>query len=244
MLQSRPMQGGWWDIGPSTLAQWVGGIGTVGAVIVALFKDPIRARWNKPQLEVTCTKEVPETVRVSMTTWQGRWPEGGGGHWTGDGYYVRIRVKNRGRTRAEKIEVSAIKLARRGVDNRFADIPTTLPFNMRWSNGPPDAPVTVLDGISREMSAFCDIVSISNPANPFWRRPTDVPEGQTVGHLQLEFDLHDEWRLLTPGTYQLTLRIGGANVEPINRIIEFTHDGSWTQDDQAMRRDHLDVSIR
>jgi hypothetical protein len=179
-----------------------------------------------------------------MTTWQGRWPGGGGGHWTGDGYYVRIKVENNGRSRAEKVQVSAIKLARRGVDNRFADIPTTLPFNMRWSNGPPTEPVTVLDGISRDMSAFCDIVSISDPANPYWRRPAGTPETQTVGHLQLEFDLPDEWHLLAPGTYQLSLRIGGANVEPTDWIVEFTHDGRWTQDDGAMRRDYLDVSSR
>jgi hypothetical protein len=47
---------------PSTLAQWVGGLGTMLAVIVALFRDPIRGWWNKPKLKATCTKEIPETV--------------------------------------------------------------------------------------------------------------------------------------------------------------------------------------
>jgi hypothetical protein len=41
----------------------------------------------------------------------------------------------------------------------------------------------------------------------------------------------------------LTLRIAAANVEPIDRIVEFTHTGSWMQDDATMRRDQLGVSL-
>lgn len=238
------MATGYWELAPSTLAQWVSGIATTLAVIVALFRDPIRGWWNKPDLKVTCTAEVPETVRVRTTVWEGKWPGGGGGRWDGDCYFVRIKVENKGRTRAEKIQVSALNLAKRGLDNKFVDLRTTLPFNMRWSNGPPNAPVTVLDGISREMWAFCDIVSICDPTNPYQRRPTATSVGATVGQLQLEFDLPDEWRFLAPGTYQLTLRIAAANAAPICKVVEFTHDGGWTQDDVAMRRDYLAVSLK
>ena len=237
------MSAGCWGLAASTLAQWVGGLGTIAAVMVALFKDPIRGWWNKPELKVTCTKEIPETVRVPTTAWQGKWFGGGGGRWIGDCYFVRIKVENKGRTRAEKVQVSAMKLAKRGLDNNFADLPTTLPFNMRWSNGPPAAPVIALDGISRDMWAFCDILSLCDPANPYQRRPAGAAATETVGQLQLEFDLPDEWHLLAPGTYQLTLKIGAANAEPIDRIVEFTHDGIWTQNDVAMRRDHLVVSL-
>jgi hypothetical protein len=234
---------GYWGLAPSTLAQWVAGLGTIAAVIVALFKDPIRGWWNKPKLKVTCTKEVPETVKVPITVWQGKWPGGGGGRWNGDCYFVRIKVENKGRTRAEKVQVSAMKLAKCGLDNKFADLPTTLPFNMKWSNGPPTGPVTVLDGISRDMWAFCDIVSLCAPANTYQRLPTGTPATETVGQLQLEFDLPDEWHLLASGTYRLTLKIGAANAEPIDKIFEFKHDGIWTSNDVAMRRDHLVVSL-
>lgn len=248
VLQFRRMENYWWGIGPSTLAQWVSGIGTLLAVIIALFKDPIVAWRRRPRLDVTCSKEVPWTVKVPITVWQGKWPGGGGGRWGGDCYFVRIKVENTGRTRAEKVQVSAVNLAKRGVDDNFTDILTTLPYDMRWSNGPPapEPPMTVLDGISRKMSAFCDIVSLCNPANPYQRRPTGMPAYPaplTVGQLQLEFDLADEWHLLAPGTYRLTLRIGAANVEPIDRTIEFAHDGRWTPEELAMRRDYLAVSL-
>jgi len=119
-------------------------------------------------------------------------------------------------------------------------------LKMKWSNHPPTEPVTILDGISREMWAFCDIVSLCDPANQYQRRPAGMPAHPapiTVGQLQLEFDLPDEWQLLAPGTYQLTLRIGAANAAPICKVLEFTHDGRWTPDDPAMRRDYLDVSL-
>ncbi len=239
---------GCWGLAPSTLAQWAGAAATFAAVCVALFKDPIRGWWNKPELKVTCSKEVPWTVKVPITVWQGRWPGGGGGRWGGECYFVRIKVENTGRTRAEKVQVSAVNLAKRGVDNKFVDILTTLPFNMKWSNGPlpPAPPVTVLDGISGKMSAFCDIVGLCDPANPYQRRPTGTPAYPalvTVGQLQLEFDLADEWHLLAPGTYLLTLRVGGANCEPIDQTVEFTHDGRWTPVDRDMRRDYLAVSL-
>lgn len=241
-MSTRP-----WDIAPSSLAQWAGAAATFAAVVVALFKDSIREWWKKPKLKVTCTKEIPETVRVPTTVWQGKWPGGGGGRWNGYSYYVRIKVENQGRTRAEKVQVSAMKLAKRGLDNNFAYLPTTLPFSMRWSNGPPTAPVTVLDGISGRMSAFCDIIALCDPANPYQRRPAGMPASSapvTVGQLQMEFDPAEEWHLLVPGTYRLTLRIGAANVEPIDRIVEFTHDGRWTEEDIAMRRDYLGVSLK
>jgi len=139
--------------------------------------------------------------------------------------------------------VRASKLERRGADGSFADIPTILPFNMKWSNSPSSGPVTVLDGISSRMSAFCDIISLCDPANPHQRRPTGASTNVTIGQLQLEFDLLDEWALLTPGTYRLTVRIAAANVEPIDRTIEFTHSGNWTADDLAMRRSELGVAL-
>jgi hypothetical protein len=138
-----------------------------------------------------------------------------------------------------------MRLARRTADGKgFTEVPTPLPFNMKWSNYPPKAPVTVLDGISRKMWAFCDIVSFCNPENSYQRRPGGANPAETVGQLELEFDLpDDEWQLLAPDTYQLTLRIGGANVTPLDKIVEFTH-GKWSPDDGTMRRNYLAVSLK
>jgi hypothetical protein len=222
---------------PSTLAQWFGAVGTIGAVVVALFKDSMLAWKRKPRLDATCTKESPWTARVPYYV-----SRNGQVLWTGECYWVRAKVENSGQTRAEKVQVYASELAKLRVDGKFADIPTFLPLNMRWANSPPGGQGAVLDGISPRMGAFCDIVAICNPENPFWGKPEGTSANTTVGQLQLEAFTGAE--MLAPGTYRLTLRIAAANVEPIDKIFTFGHTGTWLQDDAAMRRDCLDVSLK
>ena len=82
---------------PSTLAQWFGAAGTIAAVVVALFRDSILAWKRKPRLDATCTKETPWTGRTPIVVHDGK----GAILWKGDAYYVRIKVENFGKTRAE-----------------------------------------------------------------------------------------------------------------------------------------------
>jgi hypothetical protein len=231
-----------WEIVPSSLAQWAGAAATFSAVFVALFKDSLLAWKHKPRLDVTCTKQIPWTVKTPITVWQG--PRAGGGAWRGNCYFVRVKVENTGRSRAEKVQVGALTLARRSADNRFVEIPTSLPFNMKWSNSPPGGAVTVLDGISPKMTAFCDIIGLCDPDNPYQRRPTGTASTALVAQLQLEFDIAEEWHLLIPGAaYRLSLRISAGNADPVDKVIEFTQSGTWVEDDVAMRRDYLGVSL-
>ncbi len=235
LAQSTLQQSGF---APSSLAQWFAAVGTIAAVIVALFKDPIIAWRRAPRLAVTCTKETPWTVKTPIIA-QGPLPGQGLVTWSGQGYYVRIKVENTGRSRAEKVQVSAQKLARRGADNQFVDIPTILPLNLKWAN----LGVAILDGISPKMSSFCDVIALCDPDNPVQRRPNGALPTVTIGQIQLEVDPFTDGHLLAPGTYRLSLRIAAGNVEPIDRIVEFVHTGTWTQDDVLMRRDNLGVSL-
>lgn len=224
---------------PSSLAQWFGAVGTIAAVLVALFKDSLFAWKRKPRLDATCTKETPWTTRTPIVVHDGM----GAVLWTGDAYYVRIKVENSGKTRAERVQVYASKLAKQGADTKFADIPTFLPLNMKWSNSPPGAAAAILDGISPGMGAFCDVVGLCDRANPLQRRPAGSALNTTVGQLQLEVQPFTNSDLLPPGTYRLTLRIAAANVKPIDKFFEFTHTGTWLPGDVEMRRDCLAVSL-
>ena len=100
---------------PSTLAQWLGAVGTIAAVVVALFKDSILAWKRKPLLIVTCEKEIPCTVRTPIIVYE----VPGRVLWAGNCYFVRAKVVNDGRTRAEKVQVSALKLSKRGPDSLY-----------------------------------------------------------------------------------------------------------------------------
>ncbi len=226
---------------PSTLAQWFAAVGTLFAVLVALFKDPFLAWRRKPRLDAKCTKDSPWTVRTAIIVYD---KNTGNILWTGDCYCVRIEVENSGKTRAEKVQVYAAKLAKLAADNRFEDMQAFIPLNMKWANSPPSGASAILHGISPKMGAFCDIVSLSDPANPYQGRPTGAQPNATVGQLQLEVEPSNQSHLLAPGTYRLTLRIAAANVHPVDKVFVFKHTGGWLPNDAEMRPDCLGVSLK
>jgi hypothetical protein len=224
---------------PSTLAQWFGAAGTIGAVFLALFKDVFRIWWRRPVLSATCSKETPFTSRTPIMVAT----PGSSAVWSGDCYYIRVQIANIGKTRAEKVQMYASKLAKKGADQKFTDVPTFLPLNAKWSNSPTGQSSAVLDGISPKMAAFADLVALSHPSNPYQAKPAGTPDGVVIAELQLEVAPFSGSNLLSPGTYQLTLRIAAANVDPIEKILEFTHTGNWIENDAEMRRDGFGISL-
>ena len=223
---------------PSSAAQWFGALATLLAVIVALFKDSILARWRKPKLIVTCENSPPCTIRTpyfvhDRTT--------GNLLWTGDCYWVRVKVTNEGRTRAKKVQVSLSKLYYRpSVDEDFSEIVRHhFPLNLKWAH----IHIPILDGISPYMPALCDIIALCDPANQYWPKPANTLSNTTVGSLQLEVDLPPEFHSLRAGSWKLILRIGAANAKPIEKTLLFSHTGEWRQNDVDMRCECLRVSL-
>jgi hypothetical protein len=216
---------------PSSPAQWAGAVATFIAVLIALFKDSIREWWRKPKLEITCTNEPPWTVRTPLFM----------NDWTGDSYWVRVKVENKGRTRAEKVQVSVSKLCfSPGPDDSFSeDSRQHFPLNLRWSY----YHMALLDGISPHMAALCDVIALSDPANPCWPKPPNTPPNSTIGRLQLEVDLPPEFHSLRPGRWKLDLRIAAANAKPIAKTLLFSHTGEWRLQDADMRRECLRVAL-
>lgn len=223
-------------LAPSSLAQWFGAVGTIAAVLVALFKDPFIAWKRRPRLNVTCTKDSPWTTKGPIFVHD----QSGNVLWTGDCYYVRVKVENSGNTRAEKVQVYAEKLEKLGqAAKTFYEVKTFVPLNLRWSN----LGVAILDGISPKMGAFCDVLALCDPGNPTRTLPPGMPQSSTVGELQLEVKPLSRPDLLEPGTYRLTLRIAAANAEPIDKVFKFTHTGSWLPSDSDMRQNCLSISM-
>ena len=111
---------------PSSPVQCAGAVATFLAVVVALSKDSILAWWRKPSLDATCTNETPWTGRVPYHV-----TGGAGVLWTANSSWVRAKVENSGKTRAEKVQVYASNLAKLGADNKFQNISTFLPLDMK-----------------------------------------------------------------------------------------------------------------
>jgi hypothetical protein len=224
---------------PSSAAQWFAAVATSLAVVIALFKDFFGEWWRKPKLVATCEDSPPSLIRTPLFASN---PASGQPPWTGESYWVRLKVNNEGRTRADNVQVSLSKLYYRpNVDEKFSEVVNHhFPLNMRWSH----IDVPTMDGISPDMPALCDIIALCDPANPHWPTSVKTPANTTVGRLQLEVDLPPEFRSLRPGSWKLVLRIGAANAKPIEKTLLFSHTGEWLQNDDAMRRACLRVSLK
>jgi cellobiose-specific phosphotransferase system component IIC len=90
------------------LAQWVGALGTILAVIVALFKTEFLQWLRRPNLKIVVSLGPPEchavpfTFKVAQDT----------PIQIAQSYYFRIYVLNDGKTRAEQVQVYVAGLSR------------------------------------------------------------------------------------------------------------------------------------
>lgn len=229
----------WSQLAPSSFAQWLGAIGTILAVGVALFKDEWLRWLRRPRLAVTIKPEPPNCVQVLAvvfdTTTRQRL-------WSGQTYWIRIWVENHGIGRAEQVQVFASKLFKEGANGKFAPVDGFEPMNLRWSNpSDPIKPEIFASGLSRGFGKHCDLCSVSDPANP-----TDVVQGyqgQCVGTLQLEVPPSGDRNRLPPGKYVVEVRVGAANAKPVTVLVELNIKGAWSPDRATMFREHLGVRV-
>ena len=83
-----------------TLAQWAGAGATFLAVLVALFKDEY-LRWRrKPKLTISAALAPPDCHKTFIIF----------GPLRASCYYLRIWVENKGKIRAERVQVFVSKL--------------------------------------------------------------------------------------------------------------------------------------
>ena len=187
------------DVGPwfrsaqpwiGTLAQWVGAFGTISAVIVALSKEEMLRWFRRPKLVAVLKAEYPYCIKTPAR--HGSPPN----VWRGSRYWIRILVKNVGRARADKVEVFLSRFAHEQTNE---PVRRFVPMNLRWSS----IGKIYADGISPEMSRFCDVAAVSDPGHPEFKqgRPPELSDDtKTCLSLQLEWPPpRTDW--LPPGKY-------------------------------------------
>ena len=214
-------------------AAW-GAVATVAAVVVALLKEEIVGLWRKPKLTTSISLSAPDCTKTSLgvDTYQLRAQR----IFSIDCYYFRLRVKNEGNRRAEKVQVYANKLFKKHADDIYHEVETFLPMNLRWSHSQPGPPEIFAD-ISPSMGRHCDFGYIADPGQRV-RIGDDLPgvaADKTLYHLELEAKPRTRSHLLPPGYYRLELHIGAGNVQRrITTHIQFSHSGVWFADEARM----------
>jgi hypothetical protein len=229
-----------------TVGQWASACATFLAVLVALFKDGFTRLSRRPRLDLSALLKPPHCQIMQV-------------HFSGQRVgptlgqtnccFLRLWVENKGKTRAEKVQVFAAKLLRSTVDGKYMEDSNFLPMNLIWSHGHViggNREIEVYaDGISPRMGKHCDFGHVMDPN---YRRDLeeDIPglaATSTVLALALEVSPSTLSHLLAPGTYRLELRVAAANSSPKTKILEFGLSGNWSDDPVRMFSDGISMRI-
>lgn len=98
----------------------ISAIGTLLAVAVALLWEPLRSRWNRPELKVTWRERDSETVITDSF----------GSLFTN----VRLFVENTGRSAAQRIEITVADVYHRTDAEKRTLISNFLPTALFWTH--------------------------------------------------------------------------------------------------------------
>jgi hypothetical protein len=206
-------------------------IGTVAAVMVALFYRDIRDWIRRPRLVILPIEPGPPdwvkvpTVRRRRAT--------GKVITEADTYYLRMRVKNEGGARAEDVEVFAARLLKEH-DGKFREVERFIPMNLDWAHRG-----AVLPGLSPDAYRYCAIAAVFDPE----KRPEfdsedmqwpGVPQEKAILSLRVEKPTTARGYLQPFGTYRLELELGAANARPKKETLEITLNGTWYDDEDLM----------
>ena len=220
-------------------------VGTFLAVIVALFRDEITGLWRKPKVDASVKLAAPDCHLTRLMKFD---PSTGTISVKAPCYYLRLWIENTGNVRAEEVQVFVKKLEIKQADDQFREDRDFLPMNLRWSHAGAGNPL-IFVSLNPKMGRHSDFGHITDPDNDADFLPSKEvfpnkpDEGQTVISLDVEFGPATYSHLLPPGTYRVTLMIGGANFKPVTRQLEVVHTGDWYPDEEHMFRDGLGITL-
>lgn len=219
--------------------QWVIAIGTAILAVIALFQDYIRSWIKTPTLEVTtgsCTPFCKKLLFIAKDDSEKK----------ADGYALRIKVKNvnplfHTKTRAECVEVFALRLLKKRTDGSFQPIQEFEPRNLLWSNS-----FYPFSDISPEMERYCFIGRLINPKDRHNFPDFDVESynmNETCLRIAVDIARNTKEHIIPPGTYHIECLIGSANTKAFKKTFEISISGEWFDDEIRMYEKGLRIEM-
>lgn len=231
------------------VVQWVDAIGSLSAALVALgtviYFEILQPRLIKPRLDIEiemappfCLKS-PKSIRpISQATVASREEI-----FIADCYFLRFKVINKGKQRAENVEVFASSLSKQQADGLYKEVTSFLPMHLKWV----DHSDIFMPMISpSRMYRYCNLAHIIDPKHrgsfvgEAGHRP-NVSSDETI----ISFDtIHQPYtlsHLQPPGKYHLTIMIAASNSELIEKTLEINLTGKWFDEEQRMLEEGIGI---
>ncbi len=205
-----------------SIREWLIAVGTVGAVLVALFWEPIRARWKRPKLDLSFDASSPDAITVNVD-----YPAAGPSKYA-PSHWLRLNVSNRPRRRsAHEVRVLVTSVHRLGPDGTAVE---RLPLDtvaLIWSNLKKASDVTEIPpGVDRRVDV----------ANLIWATNQLPRDGATGCEAELQVIPEPSARRnrLAAGRYRLDLALSARDVDARRFSLLLKADGVWQSDAAAI----------
>lgn len=191
------------------------------AVLVALFRESLFLWWREPALDVQCRMRSPDCNRMDVNIAEQSFPA----------YYLRLWVKNTGRTTAIRVQLFVAEVYLKEADGVFREVKRFLPMNLRWSHGDK----IFSDGIAPGMGQHCEFGNIT-PVNfpSCFPRPPGLPPNKTRLELETEAKNVQATSSLGPGEYKLRLKLAASNTRPKDVWLAINFLGDWYDSEDQM----------
>jgi hypothetical protein len=209
------------------------------AVLVALFKDWLWEKINKPKLVLNFEMEAPYCTKSFFYNQHN--------NRNVDTYYFRLRISNTSSIPAKGVQVQVENVQRKYTDGTYHEDKQFQPINLRWTNygNPKQNTTTILPG----MGAFCDLGHVYDPSyRQFYLGSAGItkPNDSDVFlfELALESKPMNGTDLLKIGEYQIEVALAAENVMPKKKSIAITFKGPWTINEDIMFSDGIGITIQ
>ncbi|HUU27751.1 MAG TPA: hypothetical protein VM123_08065 [archaeon] len=214
-------------------AIWLTPIVALFAAFYAVYRDSILAWKRRPKLSVEFNFIPPDCQKEIINN-------------SIDSYYFRIRVKNEGKTEADRVEVMIYNLR----DNADKKVPNFLPMNLKWTHRDfeqPNQKIT-MDCIPQGMEKLCDIGKIIDPKERNRlpnenEKSTRFEENKTIFSFEVYPKPNSLFHLIPKGRYNFNLKIGASNCKSIDAIIEIDFNGEWSYEENKMLKKNISIRL-
>lgn len=225
----------------SDVAAWLEAIGTITVATVAVFHDLLYTWITRPKLDVSIRPDPPDCM---MLRWgQQESVESGIQVSTKPIYYLRIRVENTGKRKAESVQIRVTKVMKKQLDGKYAISEEFPPMNLHWAN----SHQVFLPTIHPNTYEHCDLAHILRPSDRgmlFEQRTWDgVDPNKTILSVDTADKSYSLPHLLPPGSHRLHITISSADTKPLQKIVEVDLSGQWYDDEKTMRSQGVAVRL-
>ena len=197
----------------SSIAYWLAGIGTILLALITFYLEVMKPRLQNPKFSIQCGKKEPYR-RISLTEKDIRKGVTAGVKEPINGYFVRIRVENCGKSVARRCKGKLEKV----MNEKEELLVQYDPMTLHWvETDPRELPLSTID-LAPGQGEFLDVIYTLNGQQLAWIYSDillrGMPKSFEQGKYILEITIYAD--NATPRSEKFKLIWGGANFTNIS----------------------------